>query len=216
MFHRIFQIAVPLTLLVAGCGEIEPLGEGQLSLTWQVSPTGCDEAGVDVVELRLSGPDTLVERYACTRGGLHLANVDAGLYELELSGHDSNGKAIFEAEPRPVTVESGRTATVGTMRLVAKPAAADVGWVFSNGRVCGANGVNHIVVAIFDDQDYEVARERFPCDSGRGRISGLRAGAYLVEATGLTESTATWRGTEPLKASRGDELAVEIELTSVD
>lgn len=214
MDSRLITIATLLTttLALSGCGKVDSLGDGRMSLSWQVSPTGCEDAGVSSVEVRVTGPEARIERYACERGEASFERLNPGLYQVELLGYDANGDATFGVQPRTVTIDTDRESTVGTMRLIARPASVAVGWIFNNGRVCGANDVDHVVVAVFDDLDYEVARERFPCDDGFGEVDGLRAGSYLMEATGLHEATATWRGTIPVKVDRGDEAAVEIEL----
>ncbi len=204
------------TLSLASCGEVESLGEGQLALRWQVSPMGCSDAGLESVEVRVTGPQARVERFACDRGEADFDNLPPGLYQVELFGFDPDGEATFAAEPENVTVDADQTETMGTLRLLARPASVHVGWVFSNGRVCGANDVDGVVVAVFDDFDYEVAHERFSCDDGSGLVRDLRAGAYLVEASGYDGDEITWRGTIPVKVDRGDDVSVEIELSRID
>lgn len=209
------SLAIAAAGTFASCGEVEPLGEGSLALNWAVSPSGCEAAGVEVVEVRATGPEARIERFACSRGGVELMDLVAGSYRVELVGFESSGQATFSAEPRSVTVDSDASAAVGTFRLLAKPASVDVAWRFDNGRVCGANDVTHVVVAVFDDLDYEITRKRFPCDGGVGTIDALRAGGYLAEVVGFDDMSAIWHGTTAFKVNRGEELDVDIELEPI-
>ena len=204
-----------VSTLVA-CGGAEPLGSGSLALSWQVSPRGCAEAGVRSVEIRLSGPEGLVERFDCQIGQAELEDLDAGSYSLRVVGLDDTGEPIFEAKPRNLTIDADRVESVGTLRLTAMPSQVDVTWKFSDGLVCGAHDVDKVVLAAFDTSDYEVARETFTCDDGAGVVRGLAAGAYIVEATAYASTRATHRGTLQIKTGRGESLAAEVELAPIN
>lgn len=199
-------------LALAGCGSAEPLGSGSVALDWQVSPRGCEEAGVETIEARISGPEGVVERFDCGAGGAEMVGLEPGVYDLELVGLDGVGTPTFESPKRTVTVDADRATDLGTLRLTARPAQIEVGWRFADGRVCGANEVDTIVLAVFDGYDYEVARAPFDCDEGAGAIGDIVAGAYLVEATAYSGSSATHRGVVTIKAGRGEVVTAEIVL----
>lgn len=219
---RISHIIAPapclcIAVLAIGCADVSPLGSGTIDLTWQVSPSGCAESGVDVVEVRATGPHAIIERFGCDNGRATLDDVTPGAYRLELVGFDPNGHATFRSEPASIDVEADVETSVPTLRLLAAPASVDVRWAFSNGRVCGANGVRWISIGAFDEFDYEVASARFACDDGEGRLPPLRAGSYLIEVSALgDDAVMTWRGVSPTKVTRADEVIVDVELDPVE
>lgn len=200
---------------LTGCGSPEPLGSGSLALSWQVSPRGCTDAGIESVEVRLSGPEGLVKRFDCDLGSALIEDLTAGSYDLEVVGLDPTGRPTFEASDRSFTIDADAVESIGTLRLTAMPSEVDVTWRFSDGLVCGAHEVDKIVVAAFDSADYEVAREIYGCDEGHGVVDGLAAGTYIVEATSYSGTRATHRGTIHVKTARGDALASEVVLEPI-
>lgn len=212
--HRII-----LSLLAAGtvgltaCGEpVEPLGDGSLALSWQVSPHGCQEAGVDTISVRLENAHrSFAENYACTEGEVIVEGIASANYELTLVGLDAADRETFISEPRVVTIGAEKLNETSMVRLTAKPATAEVAWRFENGRVCGANGVSRIEVAVYDHAFYEIKRQRFSCDAGVGLVEGIIAGDYIVEAVAEGDD-ATWRGVSETTLKRGDHALVDVEL----
>jgi hypothetical protein len=97
------------------------------------------------------------------------------------------------------------------VRLTAKPASVEAAWRFDNGRVCGANGVSRVEVAVYDQAFYEIAREQFSCNQGSGVIEGIAAGDFIVEAVGEGDE-AVFRGVAETTLKRGDHAKVEVEL----
>lgn len=208
--------AISVLLLIAGCADVDPIGAGSVLLNWQVSPSGCADAGVQVVEARLIGPTTTIERFACTSSEAMFTDLDPGTYRVELLGFDADGEAIFTSTPDTIEVEADATTATPTQRLLASPAQVDVRWTFANGRVCGANSARWISVGVFDDFDYEVESAQFSCDTGAGRMPPLRAGNYLLEVNALDVNTSiVWRGTAPIKVARAEKLIVDVALDSV-
>lgn len=206
-------LAAALALPAAGCGEpVEPLGEGSLALNWQVSPAGCAEAGVDNVEVRLDNAHrSYADSYACTDGEAIVEGISSGNYELTVVGLDESERETFSSKSRVVTIGAEKLNETSMVRLTAKPADVEVAWRFANGRVCGANGVSRVEVALYDQAFYELARQRFDCDSGSGVIEDLIAGDYIVEAVAAGDE-ATYRGVSETKLKRGDHGLVDVEL----
>lgn len=212
--HRIV-----LALLAAGavglsaCGEpVDPLGDGSLALSWQVSPHGCKEAGVDTVSIRLENAHrSFEESYACTDGEVIVEGIASANYEMTLVGLDARESETFISQPRVVTIGAEKLNEASTVRLTAKPAVAEVAWRFENGRVCGANGVSRVEIAVYDQAFYEIKRQRFSCDAGVGLVEDIIAGSYIVEAVAEGDD-ATWRGVSETTLKRGDHAMVDVEL----
>lgn len=199
-------------LALMGCGSAEPLGAGSLELSWEVAPRGCDEAGVESVEARISGPEGLVERFDCAAGSAQLGGLMPGIYDVELVGLDAFGDPTFGASERTVTVDADADTDLGLLRLTARPSTLQVGWRFADGRVCGANGADTVSVAVFDAHDYEVARTSFGCDEGEGEIPDIVAGAYLIKAVASGDGDVTHEGSVTVKAGRGEVVVSEVVL----
>ena len=203
-------------LLLAACGDVDPLGAGSLRVHWQVSPSGCADAGVEAVEVRALGPANVVERFECRSGEARLDDLAPGSYRLELFGFDADGVATFVSEPWAQQVEADRDSETPTLRLLAAPAVVDVRWVFENGRVCGANGAQRVAIGVFDEFDYEIETADFACDAGEGRMPPLRAGSYLIEVNATDRGSITWRGTSALKVARADTRIVDVTLAPAE
>lgn len=212
--HRII-----LALLAAGavglsaCGEpVEPLGDGSLALSWQVSPHGCNEAGVGMINVEFENAHrSFVESYPCTDGEALIEGIASANYELTLVGLDAGERETFISEARVVTIGAEKLNETSLVRLTAKPAVAEVAWRFGNGRVCGANGVSRVEVAVYDHSFYEIKRQRFSCDSGVGLVEDIIAGSYIVEAVAEGDD-ATWRGVSEMTLKRGDHAMVDVEM----
>lgn len=198
--------------LAAGCGdELEPLEDGLVSLQWEVSPKGCKESGVEEIEVSLENSHfDYRERFVCDAGRATLAGVYPGNYRLYVQGADKRGHVTFEAAARSVTVRGERTEAVGMVRLTAKPASVEVGWLFANGRVCGANGVERVDVHVYDDMGYEVKSAQFACNEGSGVVRDLAAGGYLIEASAQVGGKLAFQGQSEVKLDRGEEGQVDV------
>ncbi|MBA2661859.1 MAG: hypothetical protein H0U74_06160 [Bradymonadaceae bacterium] len=207
-------LAAAMSMLAAGCGEdVEGLGSGSLSLSWEVSPRGCESAEVTQVEVELKNSNGLyTERYACTDGRAWVDAVSPGNYRLNVRGLDRHGRETFASSGQSVTVRAEMINTAETVRLTAKPASVQVGWVFDNGRVCGANGVDAVELAVYDSEDFEMMRRRFSCNAGEGSLVGLAAGSYLVEAVAEVRGVTAFRGFSEVHLKRGDLGLVEVIL----
>ena len=208
------MLAAGLACAAFGCGEApKPLGDGSLEVTWQVSPRGCEQANVETVDVKLSNAHrSYAGSYACSDSEALLDNLTPATYELEVVGLDPSGRQTFVADKTLVTVCAEKKNDAPHLRLTAKPATLEVSWRFANGRVCGANGVERIEVAIFDPSYYEMARQNFSCNAGSGTFDELIAGEYIVEAVAESSDDAVYSGTDETSLKRGDEGQVDVEL----
>ena len=191
------RLAACLACAGLGCGEpVEPVGPGQLELAWQILPRGCQVAGVTQVRAALeggAGVEPLERVFACEDGAGLLEQLEPARYQVTLEGLDAGGAATFEAPSREVTVRGEqRNAPTEPFRLSARPAAVVVGWRFDDGRVCGAHGVGRVRVTLFDEGDFEVAREGFACDEGAGLLEDVPAGTYQVLAEAASGASDFW------------------------
>ncbi|MFU8802323.1 MAG: hypothetical protein ACNA8W_00800 [Bradymonadaceae bacterium] len=213
----IASVAVLAMLGVTACGgDIEPLGQGSLALEWEVSPRGCEQADVTQVLVELNNSKRYYsEIFDCTFGHAYVEDMVPGNYQLEVSGLDTTGRVTFASPSRSVTIRAEVLNRTETLRLTARPAELEVEWIFDNGRVCGANEVDRVEVAVFDEADYEMERQRFTCNDASGRLDGFAAGNYLVEASGFSGSKITHRGLVEVVLKRGDAVKLDVVLELV-
>lgn len=185
---------------------MEP-GTGQVEVSWQVGPSGCEASGVTEVDVEVGG---VGGTYDCGADRATLT-VPAGTHILSLSGIDAGGVARYGGET-PVTVIGGQTSRVPTVVLGALPAAVTASWYFDNGRLCSQNGVEQIDMTVFDEdfiEDTSVA----PCDSGELTIDGLRSGVFVISLVGRDASQQiTFQGETQVTLEKGDHSIVEIPL----
>lgn len=206
-------IAAACAASLAACGEqVEPLGDGELAVSWEVSPHGCEAAGVEMVEVRLENAHRAYDdSFACQQGEAFLDQLSPANYDLTLVGIDNTGRETFISQRELVTINAEKVREAPHVRLTARPASVEVGWRFSNGRVCGANGVSDVEVTIYDQAFYEMAHTGFGCNAGAGTIEGLTAGDYIVEAVGRADEE-NFRGIEEVTLKRGEHVGVDVEL----
>jgi len=200
--------------LAASCGNVAPIGPGDVGVSWQVSPRGCSDAGVQTVRVELDGVESYSEAYDCASGEAVVHDVEPGIYTVSFDGIDEGGDAIFAARSQHVVVNGDELTEADFARLTAKPGTIGVAWLFDNGRVCGANGVDAVEVAVFDKLDYEVARHRFSCDAGEGTLQSITAGTYVVEAVGLSDGHRSHRGLTNVSVERGASVDVDVVLSA--
>lgn len=208
-------ILVGLSGASVGCGDpVDALGDGSLSLEWEVNPLGCEGAGVQDVEVNLyNAYRSYEERFKCEESSAIVSGIEAGTYEMEVTGHNRDGLAIFSVEARKITVSAEKLNTTPKIRLSATPAEVEVVWGFENGLVCGGNGVAEVEIAFYDDLSFEHHRSRVLCDAGSATIGGLFSGDYFVEVSSV-ESKEEFSGLETLYLERGARLKVRVELKS--
>ncbi|RDV39006.1 hypothetical protein DV096_00075 [Bradymonadaceae bacterium TMQ3] len=202
-----------LSSALLSCGEpVEPFGEGALELGWEISPMGCTASEVELVEIELTNARrSYVEGYPCARGAAAMEGIAPGSYELILRGFDAGGANTFESTTRTLTIRPERIEMLTSLALSARPAELEVFWRFDNGRVCGANDVDRVEVAVYDEAFYEMARQGFDCNRGAGIIGDLFAGDYIVRvnAHGAEE---VFSGDARVSLKRGESGQVEAVL----
>lgn len=207
-------VASLAALAASGCGtDVQPVGQGTFELSWGVSPRGCEAADVQIVQVTLANANReYVRQSDCEVHSDSIFEVEPAQYELTLEGLDASGHTTFISEPRSIRIKPDRVHEVDDVRLTAKPADLQVNWTFANSRVCGANAVDRVEVALFDDAYYEVARRTFGCDRGSGVFEDLRAGAYTVEAVAESDDESAFHGLSETSLKRGGQGQVEVAL----
>ena len=204
-----------LGLIAMGCVEVEPFGQGTLEVNWAVAPLGCEELGVSEVQVTLSNTSReVLADFPCVDRRGELAGLPPGTYSLRLEGLDERGQALFGAPERDVFLRPDEVTRAAIVDLVALPAALQVSWYFENQRVCGANGVDAVEIAVFDQGFYEVARGRYDCDLGAVPVDGLRAGEVWVQARGVG-SDQSFEGLAAAALKQGGEASVDIVLHEI-
>jgi hypothetical protein len=205
------------TALIGCVAENEASSPGSLEVTWELNPQDCELAGVEQVSVQLlNDSGQVTETFACADGEGLLLDIPAAKYELTLLGVDSNQDAIFTSETLSITVEPEKLATVDTLHLRPKPPELTVEWGFANGKVCGANGVDEVNIAIYDDASFKHADQTFPCSEGVGVMSDLEvAGDFILVATAESSEGALFRDQVEVSLERGEEKDLQVELAPV-
>lgn len=213
--RRLSSLGAATFLILSGCGEsVEPLEDGALALSWQVSPRGCESAGVVDVVATLDGPRGTVKTFSCSDGTAEVHDLVPGRYDVTLEGLDERGQTIFESARESTQVHADGMARTPHIRLTAKPATFAVGWRFQDGRVCGAHAVESIDIRVFDKSDFELGQATFDCNDGVGDIGGFTAGDYVVEAVAQSDSGEIFTGVATTFADRGQTVDVEVTLAA--
>lgn len=219
------RIWSPLTLTLFAfmspmyaCGPaVEPLGEGAVSLSWEVLPGGCEQEGVEEIEIALEPTRgaSIINTFRCRADDTSI-DVLAGNYKLDVRGLDSRGRAVVGAPTREITVSDGYITEIGKIiELTALPGSVEVGWKFADGRVCGAHGVSEIEVTLFDDASFQVARDRFTCNDGAGVVLDLPQQSYTIlgRAIGMDGAEMVqFEGTVEVAVKRGSESNASLVL----
>lgn len=210
-------LALALTAAVTtGCGDEPAEQPGILSVTWKISPLGCDGAGVTNIDVELLGAKGPVgERLlvGCAAGRASVEGLAPGAYTLNLIGLDASSKAIFESGDTAVGIADGGVTTVGPLRLTAKRANLNVYWFFDNGRLCASNGIKTMAMGVYDADGFAISEDEAPCEEGVGAIEGLQSGEFIIEVVGMAaDGTSQFRGLQQVEIKRGDDASVEVRL----
>lgn len=211
--------AAVLLTMAASCGEAGdegPGAPGSLSLAWRVSPQGCADSGVTHIQVGLEaaegrGSEQII--YECGARRALIEDLLPGAYDITLLGLDGSGAAIFETVTQRIGVASQRVTSLEEQRLTARPAVLDVGWFFANSRLCSSNGVERVIVGVYDADAYAIGEVEFACELGTGTVSDLQSGGYLVEVIGLSpEGKSIFRGLSSVELGRGERRTVEVPM----
>lgn len=191
----------------------QPPGDGIVEVSWIVGSSGCALAQVTDIQLTIG---TYENTYPCDNGSTRV-QLPAGDYSLVATGLDADGVARFEATEELVSIFEDETTILPTLRLSALPASLTLFWRFENGSLCGANGVDSIDVALFDNEQLV---DPFPivvdCDPGEADFDDIAAGSYVVSLLGQDESgVAIFDARKEIELYRGETLAEELVLTAL-
>ena len=205
-------------LLLMGCQEVNvPQEPGAVSLSWRISPMGCNQAGVDHVQISIEGVDARVSErtvFSCGLGRALLDGVLPGRYNLTLEGVDKVGRGIFVSESLQIGVSPLTTTNLDEIRLTAKAATVDIGWYFDNGRLCAPNSIDRISVGVYDEDAFAIDEGEFDCELGVGTIADLQSGTYIIELLGMSASGASiYRGIREVSVERGEHQSFDVELS---
>ena len=205
-----------LMALTTACNETpEPQEPGTLSMTWRVSPLGCEAAGVLSVEVELNGE--LIEKLSCDSGQLIIEGLTPGAHAINLHGLDSSGVVIFESGEQAVGIAPGDVTTLNDVRLTAKPGILQLSWHFSNGRLCSANNIKDVQVDVYDSDSFPIDTRVERCDDAMTVIEGLTSGDFVVELRAVSPAgRVAFRGLERLRVKRGDVLSRDVALVSCE
>jgi hypothetical protein len=207
------KLLLVLAAFSASCADdVSPLGQGEIALTWQISPRGCADANVTNVVVGVRGPETRTEIFECDRGEAMLFDLTAGTYAVSIEGIDEDGIARFTSADSRVTVHPELTTPNSHTRLVAKPSEAVVSWRFEDGRVCGAHGLTQMNISAFDKFDYQVATVDADCNQASTALSEVFAGTYLIQVTGVGDD-GVWTGDGTISLQRGESAKIEVVLS---
>ncbi len=204
-------------ILGAGCGfDVEPFGEGSLHVGWEVAPLGCEQSGIDTVQVSLrNNGRSYGGRAECEAGAMAIDGIQPGTYELEIRAWEDGRRPTFGADFGELRIIPDEHRDLRVIDLVALPGVAQVEWYFDNQRVCGANDVDEVEITVFDSALYEVHRATSNCDAAVADVEGLRAGSYLFRAR-ARGGGAIFEGLEEASLKRGDQVDVRIGLTRID
>lgn len=201
-----------------GCGDAEPLGPGALEVSWETSPRGCEDSGVEQINIQLTKDDVSTDNlFPCKDGEALLEDIESAEYSLTAKGLNADGATIFISETSSVKVDAESTKTVETLVLKAKPAELTVKWQFDDGSMCNAVGVSEVKVSIFDESDFGVADETFECNEGVHLFDALKgAGKYTVIVEGEGSEAKIYKGEESIELERGEEADIVVRLAAQD
>ena len=225
MKNPLQRIWKPLTLTLFACASplyacgpaVEPLGEGAVSLSWEVLPGGCEQEGVEEIEISLEPTRgaPVTNTFRCRADDASI-DVLAGNYKLDVRGLDSRSRAVVGAPTREIAVSDGFVTELGkALELTALPGSVQIGWRFADGRVCGAHGVSEIELTVFDDASFQIARDRFTCNDGAGVVLDLPQQTYMIlgRASGVDgQEVVRFEGTVEVGVKRGSETSASLVL----
>jgi hypothetical protein len=181
-----------------GAPSPSPQVEGDIAFSWSFNgEPSCDAAGVDEIDLVVLQDGEVVfvlDHEPCTGGGLVLTDFLPGRYDVEIDAYDRESTLRFHGA-FSVRVEGGRENDVGVVVLApAAPTSLAVGdislfWTFryptSDPIIdCARAGVESVEIQLVEN-DQPVLTERFDCTDEGAVFSGLTAGRWRLQLTGI-------------------------------
>lgn len=202
---------------LGACGaDVEPFGDGELALQWEVAPMGCDAAGVEDVAVTLTNEmRTIHERFQCDRQAVVIDSINPGTYDLVLEGRDESNQATFRGAVDGLLVRPDVQTEPGTVDLVAVASSAVVQWWFEDSLVCNANRVGDVEITVYDSAHHEVHRSTADCEKAEAKIDGLHSGLHLFRVRAF-EAGQAYQGVREVELTRGQQVEVEIAVGNVD
>ncbi len=211
----IVSLAAGVPLLA--CGDtVEPSPDGRLEVSWEVSPRGCAESGVESVQIDLEyerGVET--ETFPCQKETATVEDLEPANYTVRVWGLDEAGDSIFGAGPREVTVQSDERKTLEAFRLTAQPGELRVSWQFDNGRLCGFNEVDSLALALYDMSDVLIDEKSVECTAGQDLLGEVPPGSYQLELRAESDGSG-FVALEEVDIERGKTTEVDVVLKSDD
>ena len=181
-------LGVACCLAALGCGEgVDGWEPAQLELTWDVAPFGCEEAGVQTVEVEVTNRHHGYDgRFGCDEGAGSIDGVHPGVYQVKWRGYDGDGTASHVAKLEDVLVRPGATAQAPPVELASPPESVEVNWALPEGISCGEIDVDALELTVYAGGYHEVHRAEYGCDDEPVEVLGLVAGSYMfrIRATG--------------------------------
>lgn len=170
-----------LCLAALGCGEgIDGWEPAQLELTWDVAPFGCEEAGVETVQIEVTNRHYGYDgRFRCEDGGGNIDGIYPGVYQVQWRGYDGDGTASHVAELDDVLVRPGVTTQAPPVELASPPESLQVSWAWPRAISCQEVDVETVELTVYAGGYHEVHRAEYDCDDDPVEVSGLVAGSYL-------------------------------------
>ena len=191
-------------------GIIAGRGVGAAEFAWQVGASGCDAAGVDRVAVTIGSTEATFD---CLDGQA-IMQASEGFYQTVVAtGFDYGGLARFEGGLAGVEIVEDAVTPIGTFRLQARTGELLATWSFSNGLLCGPNGVVELNLALLRDDriEYELFT---PCNDGLEVLPGIRAGVYTASVLGNdANGLPIFEADAPVTVPEGEQVRVDFVLT---
>lgn len=213
----VLSIVIATLVVSAGCGEaVEPTPDGSMDLAWEVSPRGCDAAGVEKVQADLEYEQGVVtETFPCQEGRAAIGPLTPANYTLRLWGLDENGDSVFGSARRDVTVHGGETASPGVVRLTAQPGELEVLWRLQDGLPCGRRGIDSVEITLYDMQDVLIREQTADCSLGEKMLGDVPPGTYQLEVRDAS-GESDYRALAEVQVERGKATEAEVVVTPND
>lgn len=214
---HVFLIAIVAALVSAGCGEaVEPTADGEMELTWEVSPRGCEAAGVQQVQVDLEYEQGVVtEKFPCQKRAATIGHLTPANYTLQLWGLDKAGDSAFGSTRRDVTVHGGETTSPETVRLTAQPGELRVSWRLKDGVLCGSQNIDQVELTLYDMQDVLIREKSAACTNGQAMLGDVPPGTYQLEIRDASGESG-FRALTEVQVERGKATEAEVVLSPED
>lgn len=211
-------ILLSAMLVCSGCFFTSE-SEGGLELRWTIGAgvQGCEEAGLDLVEITLEedGGDNLGPYSTACESGLGdlfvIDGLDEGTYTIIIDGYAGDDLVYSGRSQQSYDVEADRMVRAETVVLSPIPASIVVLWRFEDGRQCGFHDVDDMIIRAFLNNAVADTITT-SCAEGEATIEDVLPASYDVQVTALdaVSGDAAYRFTEAsIVVAAGDEATVD-------